>query len=198
PTLNLVESFELTATRVASPLKTVHGDEVVENMESNSATLDYIIYDSPAAIFDGRDPRLAGTVITLGGQFRGKDAQLQAGLAVWNDSGYDFKSVEFIENATTSQGMYEGIQMTGIDGPHYTSFYASHTGFLLKKYVDADGGSESAGKSDVAYTVFRYGEMLLNAAEAAFELGRTNEALAYLNEVRERAGGPGFRITAAE
>src|SRR5690606_6061634 len=102
------------------------------------------------------------------------------------------------ENATTSQGMYEGIQMTGIDGPHYTSFYASHTGFLLKKYVDADGGSESAGKSDVAYTVFRYGEMLLNAAEAAFELGHMNEALTYINEARERAGGPDFRLTATE
>lgn len=198
PTLNLVESFEHTATHEAIPIQTVNGGEVVEDMELNSSTLDYVVFDSPAAIFAGRDPRLAGSIVTPGGKFRGKDAQLQAGLAVWNGSGYDFRAVDFIENATSAQGMYEGVQMTGIDGPHYTSFYTSHTGFLLKKYVDADGGSESAGKSDVAYIVFRYGEMLLNAAEAAFELGHTNEALTYLNEVRERAGGADFRITAAE
>jgi len=198
PTLNLAESFEVVATHVATPFKTVNGTETEENMESNSATLDYVVYDTPLAIFEGRDPRLAGTIITPGGQFRGKDAQLWAGLAVWNGNGYDFKSVDGIENATDSKGMYEGMQMTGIDGPHFKSFYTSHTGFLLKKYVDADAGSESSGKSDVAYIVFRYGEMLLDAAEAAFELGRSNEALSYINEVRERAGGAAFRIQASE
>jgi len=198
PTLNLAESFELTASHTVVPFKTVQGTETIENMESNNSSLDYVVYDNPLAIFEGRDPRLAGTIITPGGQFRGKDAQLWAGLAVWNGNGYDFKAVDRIENATSDDGLYEGIQMTGIDGPHYTSFYTSHTGFLLKKFVDADAGSESAGKSDVAYVIFRYGEMLLNAAEAAFELGRTNEALTYINEVRERAGGTTFRIQASE
>src|SRR5690606_26622165 len=109
PTLNLVESFEVTSTHEAAPLRTVRGEETVEDMESNSATLDYVVYDSPSAIFDGRDPRLAGSIVTPGGQFRGKDAQLQAGLAVWNGSGYDFRAVDFIENATSSSGMYEGM-----------------------------------------------------------------------------------------
>src|SRR5690606_27933511 len=76
--------------------------------------------------------------------------------------------------------------------------YTSHTGFMLRKFLDPDPGSESAGKSDVPYVVFRYGEMLLNAAEAAFELNMPDAALGYINEVRARAGGDAFKLTAAE
>jgi hypothetical protein len=37
---------------------------------------------------------------------------------------------------------------------------------------------------------YRYGEALLNAAEAAFELGKSSEAAGYLNQIRTRAGLP--------
>ena len=37
---------------------------------------------------------------------------------------------------------------------------------------------------------FRLGEIYMNAAEAAFELGQTGEALEYVNALRERAGFP--------
>jgi len=37
--------------------------------------------------------------------------------------------------------------------------------------------------------LFRLGEIYLNGAEAAFELGKTQEALALVNKIRERAGG---------
>lgn len=198
PTLNLAESFEDVATRLNTPFKTNMSTEVVEDMETQSSNLSYVVYDRPADIFQGRDPRLSGTILTPGSQFRGKDVQLQAGLASWNGSGYDFKSVDVIENVSAPAGLFNGVQMTGIDGPHFRSFYTSHSGFLLRKFVDVDPGSESVGKSDVPYVVFRYGEMLLNAAEAAFELGLIPDALTYINQVRERAGGNTFRITAGE
>ena len=38
------------------------------------------------------------------------------------------------------------------------------------------------------YIRYRYGEVLLNAAEAAFELGQPELAAEYMNQVRRRAG----------
>jgi len=40
----------------------------------------------------------------------------------------------------------------------------------------------------VPFIRYRYAEVLLNAAEAAFELGMVTEAAGYLNQVRTRAG----------
>jgi hypothetical protein len=44
--------------------------------------------------------------------------------------------------------------------------------------------------SDEDYMIYRYGEILLNYAEAAFYLGLTGEALDKVNMIRERAGMP--------
>lgn len=92
-----------------------------------------------------------------------------------------------------SKYLYDGRQITGTDGPHI-SFRSPNpeqvtgTGFLLRKYVDSKAGSEMMGQSDLAFCRFRYAEVLLNAAEAAWELGEKAKAADYLNEVRRRAG----------
>ena len=44
------------------------------------------------------------------------------------------------------------------------------------------------GESSTPFIVFRYGEVLLNFAEAAMELGRNTEALEAVNQIRSRAG----------
>jgi len=44
------------------------------------------------------------------------------------------------------------------------------------------------GTSRTDWIVFRYAEILLNLAEAAFELGYTAEALDAINQIRDRAG----------
>ncbi len=98
----------------------------------------------------------------------GKEIQLQAGLAVKTASGYDLKMLDLIENVyDPDKNFYNGQQLTSIDGPIRNSYYTSHTGFLLRKYIDPVTGSEASGKSAVPYIIFRYGEILLNAAEAA-------------------------------
>jgi len=63
------------------------------------------------------------------------------------------------------------------------------TGFLIRKRVPEESfiyGNE--GGED--WIVFRTGEMYLNAAEAAFELGQTGVAELYLNTLRDRASMP--------
>ena len=44
------------------------------------------------------------------------------------------------------------------------------------------------GTSRTDWIIFRYAEILLNLAEAAFELGKTDEALDAINQIRNRAG----------
>jgi len=69
--------------------------------------------------------------------------------------------------------------------------YQEKTGFGIRKYVsDRTTTIPQFGSSDGDYIVFRFGEILLNFAEAAYELGKYDEALSAINELRIRAGVP--------
>ena len=64
-------------------------------------------------------------------------------------------------------------------------------GFLLRKFLDeAPGFQVSGNESNVDFHIFRLGEIYLNMAEAAFYLGKTDEALSLINRIRQRAGMP--------
>jgi len=66
----------------------------------------------------------------------------------------------------------------------------TNTGFLLRKKMDESMIKPGAGESDTDIIIFRYGEILLNYAEAAYYLGNQGEALNKINMIRERAGMP--------
>lgn len=63
------------------------------------------------------------------------------------------------------------------------------TGYNLRKFMDpaVDAHLEP---DDIPWRFFRYGEILLNYAEACIELGEDAEALTYINMIRKRAGMP--------
>ena len=85
-------------------------------------------------------------------------------------------------------GTTTDVQVVGKDGPINSEFRAQ-SGFYIRKWLDPRLGRAGAGRgSDVAFIRYRYSEVLLNAAEAAFELGQTGVAADYMNEVRARAG----------
>lgn len=72
-----------------------------------------------------------------------------------------------------------------------------HTGAAIRKYVNYNAvpSSRTIMGSNQSWKTFRYGEILCNLAEAAYELGlETNneslktEAFEYVNEIRDRAG----------
>ena len=63
------------------------------------------------------------------------------------------------------------------------------SGFGVLKYLDEKHnnlGDFTTSQQD--WIIFRYGEVLLNFAEAAFNLGKPNDALDAVNQVRFRAG----------
>ncbi|MBC8770570.1 RagB/SusD family nutrient uptake outer membrane protein [Arenibacter sp. BSSL-BM3] len=70
------------------------------------------------------------------------------------------------------------------------------TGFQLKKFSNPNSpaaGADFGGRSETGYILFRYGEVLLNYAEAKYELDGTI-ATAQLNLLRERVGMPIFTV----
>ncbi|MGV3640085.1 MAG: RagB/SusD family nutrient uptake outer membrane protein [Adhaeribacter sp.] len=174
PTLNLVEDFEyLDGT--SGELKTRTAD--------NS---DYIYYDNPADIFANKDARLYGTVIYPGSTFRGLEVQIQAGVKEWDAASNRFNTIESSQLGTNHS---DGKLLTGSSGPHRSITEVSNSGFYLRKYVDNAAMSSTRGiRSEMWWVRFRYAEILLNAAEAALELGLEPEALGYVNQVRARAG----------
>jgi len=173
PVLNLVEAYEyLDGT--SGEIKT-----------RNAADTDYIYYDNLSGPFANKDARLYGTVIYPGTTFRGQEVQMQAGIMAWNGSSYDM-----VEGGLAST-YKDGKLLTGSSGPLRAQDYVSNTGFYLRKYIDSTPKSSTRGVlSDTWWVRFRLGEVLLNASEAALELGSEAEALTYVNRVRERAGFP--------
>lgn len=173
PSLNLVEAFEYL-------------DGSDGKLRTRDESGDYIYYDHPADIFEGKDGRLWGTVIYPGATFRGAPVDVQAGVLRWNEAAGVYEEVTSTDLGTRYE---DGGVLVGADGPLSTEHHVTNTGFTIRKHLDPRSGSGQRGQgSDIWWVRFRYGEILLNAAEAALELGRTGEALQYVNQVRERAG----------
>lgn len=138
-------------------------------------------------LFENRDPRFKGSVLYPESQFR--------------DSLITFHS----------RTLKDGEELTrGSDGwisnhPEYDTWPASapprnitRTGLLVKKRTRTDQRPNQHGTDPTDYIEMRLGEMYMNAAEAAFELGETNTALDYVNTIRNRAGMPEFGSVSRE
>lgn len=174
PSLNLVEDYEyLDGT--SGELKT-----------RNAGNTDYIYYDNLQGVFANKDARLYGTIVYPGTTFRGTPVQIQAGVKVWNGTTNSFQNVE---SNTLGSNYDDGGLLTGASGPQRAQTEVTNSGFYLRKYVDQTAMSSTRGiRSDMWWVRYRLGEIYLNASEAAFETGKTADALKYVNAVRERAG----------
>lgn len=174
PTLNLVEAFEY--------LDGSSGELATRTPDGS----DFIYYDELDDIFANKDARLYGTVIYPGATFKGLDVQIQAGVMDWNESTNRY---DVIESDVLGSTYTDGGLLTGAGGPQRSQTEVTNTGFYLRKYLDPAPMASTRGvRSDMWWVRFRLGEIYLNAAEAALELGMEAEALIYVNEVRERAG----------
>lgn len=182
PSLNLVEAFDYLDGRPGT---------LATRTPDNS---DYIYYDQPEAIFEGKDSRMAGSIITPGSTFRGQRIDIQAGVMEWNEA-----TNQYVIRTNNNLGstFSDGGLLVGPDGPLPNAANVTNSGFYIRKYLDSRAGSGQMGQgSDVWWIRFRLGGIYLNAAEAAFELGNEPEALAYINRLRERAGFPANSLQA--
>jgi hypothetical protein len=172
PSLNLVEAFERL-------------DNTYAPLATTDASGNPVYYSGQLDIFAGRDARLAGTVLLPGGLFKGRRTDVYAGYQLGDGTIISSGNATQLRNVP---GLGD-VQVVGSDGPVSGLELRTQTGFYIRKYLDPTIGSGRRGRgSDVAFIRYRYAEVLLNAAEAAFELGQSAIAAGYMNQVRTRAG----------
>jgi starch-binding outer membrane protein, SusD/RagB family len=130
---------------------------------------------------------MLGTVLVPGQNLGSQAVQLQAGVYVWNEAANRYDRF-----AGSAGSLYDdGLPLTGTDGPFFDAANRSGSGLYIKKYLNPNPSSGRYSPGDDTWWIFfRLGETYMNAAEAAFQLGHTGEALGYINTLRERAGFP--------
>jgi hypothetical protein len=168
-TLNLVEAFE---NRDGS-------DPKIKDVNPDGT---YVFYNDVEEPFKAKDARLWGTVIWPNAIYRGSPVRLQAGYLSSTTLPYTY--------TTTAPSRSAPDAATGPNGPQDAATqYINKTGFAVRKWLDEKPLSEqSPNLSDVWWPRFRLSEAYLIAAEAAFELGRPEEGLPYINKLRVDRG----------
>lgn len=176
PTLGEVEAFEYTTGF----------DGTLQNVDAGG---NYLFYTNMIDIFANKDPRLFGSILVPGSTFKGKDVDTQAGVAIWV-SGNTFT---FSSSSTIGTDYTDGKRWVGANGPLGEEIHTANTGFSMRKFIsDKAGDAIRSSGNTVWWPYFRYSEILLIAAEAAYESSptQTTKALGYINQVRTRAGMP--------
>ena len=85
--------------------------------------------------------------------------------------------------------VYDGVLCYGDQLNELVHSSISHTGFSVAKNLDPTSDCMNwFNCSTTDYIIFRYAEVLLNYAEACFEVGRAGDALNAVNQIRSRAG----------
>lgn len=173
PSLNLVQEFEML-------------DNTLAPFNIQDAAGNPVYYNNPLDLFANRDARLWGTVILPGAFGRNRNSDIFAGYQLANGT-----IITGGERGTLGDlpGITGKVQVVGLDGPLNSRDFVAQSGFYLRKFIDpAPGGGSRGTGSEVPWIRYRYAEVLLNAAEAAFELGQPGVAAGYMNQVRARAG----------
>lgn len=137
--------------------------------------------------------------------YANRDPRFQASIlhdqAVWRPRPDDVKEMDpvgkvIIRTVETAPG----VLLPGLDtrdGP-IEDWNGGYSGYYLRKFIDPTVVHEYAaagGNQEAPWHFFRYGEILLNYAEASIELGEDDDAKTALNLLRDRAGMPAFTET---
>ena len=121
---------------------------------------------TPEELWGKKDPRFHGSLYTQGTPWIDITLSMYRGIQD--------------ENGNILLTAYKGINPEGTNS-------SGNAPFGILKFL-APKLTQFPDFGDVDWVVFRYGEILLNFAEAAFELNKTGEALDAVNQIRNRAG----------
>lgn len=147
--------------------------EEFEHIDGSSGKLDRAQVQqglwTMADLWKNKDPRFFASIYTHETQWKGGLLDYHKGLLL-------------PDNSIQLDGSYQGQLARG-------NQFLDGSSFGVLKYLDESNSLLlTSGNSKTDYLVFRYAETLLNLAEAAFELGKPDEALVAVNMVRNRAG----------
>ncbi|GAA4310807.1 RagB/SusD family nutrient uptake outer membrane protein [Mucilaginibacter gynuensis] len=202
PTLNFVEMFD------GFPK---NADGTIQTLDANGK---YVLYDNTMDIFADAEPRLRASVVLPGDIMKGESIEIRRGIYTGSVAGgisrllpenstSNYPTANIVSSANASQTPYtlpDGSTMNpaGRSGYFTGDGTCAVSGFSVRKYIDPDRTTAEVleNRSDQTWIEMRYAEVLLNRAEAAYELyaaGETGEnyqqdAFTCINQIRERAG----------
>lgn len=205
PTLNFVEMFEGLPKNADSTIQTLDADG------------HYLLFDNTMDLFANAEPRLRATVILPGDVFKGQNIEIRRGIYTGSASGgiskllppgstSNYPTASLVTSAAVLQTPYtlpDGRQLNPAGASGVFANLAANgpggsmTGFSVRKYLvpDKPVSETVTNRSEQSWIELRYAEVLLNAAEAAYELSSGGESGDYLqtaitniNAIRERAG----------
>lgn len=141
--------------------------EMVECYEkADGSKMDWKPYHAPNAVrppYEELEPRFKATIIYPGSTWKGKVMQ---------------------NSVNGTNGTFMAYRAQPYSYGHTT------TGYFLRKLMDESLTDIKGKPSTQTWVEIRYGEVLLNKAEAAFRLNKMEDARKAMNEVRKRAKLP--------
>ena len=159
-----------------------------------------IRFEKRGDIRNGVEPRLRAIVYFPDDELRGLTFDIQRGIydhfdrKATEEVGTDVNNRKGLEMASGTNITYSkdpSRRVIGLCGIN-TSPDGDNTrsGFYMRKYIDPNKAKDDCGlfRSTTHWIAMRYAEVLLNRAEAAYELGNTSDALDCINQIEERAG----------
>jgi hypothetical protein len=146
--------------------------------------------------FDNKEPRFAGTIIAPGTEFRNSGPWNNVtNTGITSQRGVILNGTVYASGALnqyfspSTKSFSTTKQADGIVGSGNSS--NGNDSFWLKKWTDpvTDISLIRDYTSRTSWLDLRYGEVLMIAAEASFELGHSaSESLAWVNQIRARGG----------
>ncbi|RYU91381.1 RagB/SusD family nutrient uptake outer membrane protein [Mucilaginibacter terrigena] len=201
PTLDYVELFDGIPKNADGTIKTTTGGK-------------YDLYTNTMDLFANAEPRLRATVILPGDQFKGQGIEIRRGIYTGSSAGgispllpagstANYPTNNIVQSSNASQTPYtlpDGSTMNpaGLSGIFTGDGTAAISGFSVRKWLVPDKPTSEVleNRSDQTWIEMRYAEVLLNRAEAAYELNDLGQndknylqdAFTDINQIRERAG----------
>ena len=133
--------------------------------------------------YKNRDPRFYATILFEGSHWRQRSSDLipldpigVLQMGTWEKWDFNTNTKYFVYGLDTRKSPIQSGKGT-------------YTGYNIRKFLDPTVDAQYYA-DDIPSRFFRYGEILLNYAEACIELGEDQEARTYLNLIRKRAGMP--------
>lgn len=151
--------------------------EEFENIDGTSGKLDRSKIEtglwSMEELWGNKDPRFAASIYTQETPWQGAFVDYHNGLLLSDGS-------------ILTSDSYNGVLCTGDQDLLGTNFGIMK--YLDESHDNMSGTNGAWATSSQDFLIFRYAEVILNYAEAEFELGNSNDALDAINQIRSRAG----------
>ncbi|SDT32178.1 Starch-binding associating with outer membrane [Mucilaginibacter mallensis] len=203
PTLDFVEMFDGIPK---------NSNGTIQNLDASGH---YLLFSNTMDLFANAEPRLRATVILPGDVFKGQSIDIQRAIYTGPSAGgispllpagsrSQYPLTNLVVSATASQTAYklpDGTLMNpaGLSGIFTGDQTCAISGFSVRKWLNPNLPTSQVLENNETQTwiEMRYAEVLLNRAEAAFELnsagqsGATNysqDAFTIINQIRSRAG----------